>query len=84
MLQTKLKVLSQLYKGNRRFKNIKSAFKGCLIAIKPQDSEQLLIKSYLVDIYCKVDYLKHKEFIEPNAVYLEEAEKVVGPKIKYL
>lgn len=84
VLRTKLKVLGQSYKGNGLFEDAKSAFEGCLAAMKPHDSERFLIKSHLADVYCEVDYLKRKEFAIPDVAYLEEAEKVVSPEIEHL
>jgi tetratricopeptide (TPR) repeat protein len=84
VLWTKLKVLGQSYKGEGLFEDARSAFEGCLAAMKPQDSEQFLIKSHLADVYCEVNYLKRKEFAIPDAAYLDEAEKVVSPEIKHL
>jgi len=52
--------------------------------MKPYDSERFLIKSHLTDIYYEVDYLKRKEFVIPDIVYLEEAEKIVSPEIEHL
>ncbi|KAG9240414.1 hypothetical protein BJ878DRAFT_483873 [Calycina marina] len=53
-------------------------------AMKPHDSERYLIKSYLADVYCELDYLKRKESVILNAVYLEEAEKIVSPELDHL
>ncbi len=84
VLRTKFKVLGQSYKGERLFEDAKSAFEGCLAAMKPQDSERFLIISHLADMYCEVEYLKRKELAIPDAAYLDEAEKVVRPEIEHL
>jgi tetratricopeptide (TPR) repeat protein len=82
VLRTKLSVLGQSYKGNGLFEDAKSAFEGCLAAMKPHDSERYLIKSNLADICCELDYLKRKKSRIPGAAYLEEAEKIVSPEIE--
>ena len=74
---TKLSVLGESYKGAGLFENAMSAFKGCLKAMKPQDSERFLIKSYLADIYCELNNLN------PDGGYLEKAEKLLSPEINY-
>jgi tetratricopeptide (TPR) repeat protein len=84
VLRTKFKVLGQSYKGEGLFEDAKSAFEGCLAVMKPQDSERFLIKSHLADMYCEVEYLKRKELAIPDAIYLDEAEKLVSPDIKHL
>jgi uncharacterized protein HemY len=84
VLRTKLSVLGQSYKGDGLFEDARSAFEGCLAAMKPHDSERYLIKSNLADVYCELDYLKHKESMILDAVYLEEAEKIVSPELDHL
>jgi len=84
VLRTKLSVLGQLYKGGGLFEDAKSAFEGCLTAMKPQDSKRYLIKSNLANVYCELDYLKRKESVISDAVYLEEAEKIVSTEIEHL
>jgi hypothetical protein len=78
VLWTKLSVLGQAYKGDGLFEDAKSAFQGCLAAMKPYDSERFLIKSTLADIYCELDHL------HLDGGYLEEAEKLVSPEIEFL
>ena len=84
MLRTKLKVLGQSYKGDGLFEDAKSAFKGCLQAMKPGDSSRFLIKSNLADVYCELNYLQHKELVTPDAAYLDEAETIVRPEVERL
>jgi len=83
-LRNKLKVLGQSYKGEGLFEDAMSAFKGCLAAMKPQDSERYLIQSHLADICCEMEYLKRKKMTVTNVAYLDEAEKVVSSEIRYL
>ena len=84
VLRTKLSVLGQSYKGAGLFEYAKSAFEGCLAAMKPHDSERYLIKSNLADVYCELDYLKRKESVIPDSVYLQEAEQIVSTEIESL
>jgi hypothetical protein len=84
VLRTKLKVLGQSYKGYGLFEDAKSAFEGCLAAMKPHDAEQFLIKSHLADVCCEMDYLIRKKFAIPDVAYLDKAEKVVSPEIEHL
>jgi tetratricopeptide (TPR) repeat protein len=84
VLRTKHSVLGQSYKGGGLFEDAKSAFEGCLAAMKPRDSERYLIKSNLADVYCELDYLERKKSVMADAVYLERAEKIVCPEIEHL
>jgi hypothetical protein len=74
VLRTKLKVLGQSYKGEGQFENAKSAFKGCLQAMKPLDPGRLLIKSNLADLSCELNYVQHKKLVTPESAHLDQAE----------
>ena len=84
VLRTKLKVLGLSYIGEGLFEDAQAAFEGCLASMKPQDSERFLIKSHLADVSCEVEYLRRKEFAPPDAVYLDEAEKILSTDIEHL
>ncbi len=42
--------------------------------MKPHDSKRYLIKSNLANIYYKLDYLKYKESVILDSIYLQEVE----------
>jgi hypothetical protein len=52
--------------------------------MKLRNSNRLHIKANLADVYCKLDYLQRNKFVVPDAVYLDEAKKIVKLEIEHL